>query len=521
MGATSRLLRPCMAAVQQAPDAVVLRAVGALTSKPYAFTSRSWELKSTSSVDVLDGVGSNIRVDTRGTEVMRILPRLNEDVNEEWISDKSRFSYDGLKTQRLNQPMVRDKDNNFVPIGWDKARILMKNVVLKLDRHNAERKYVAHAVLGPYVDMEAAIQLRAQFLWHFPNVVFTLQEQPSFAVSDFRHNFKLNTGLAGMEQADVILLVGCNPRKEAPLLNTRLRKAVLHHGARVASVGCYANLTYAQEHLGITPATLKQLADGTHPFCDVLKSAQNPVIIVSNKALQRADGESIFAASQKIASSCGMIRDDWDGFNVLHQGANTVGLMEIGFDTRDSAAYKNDGKQLWQDSKLLFLMGADDVDGMEVADDAFVVYQGHHGDRGAAVANLVLPGPAYTEKSATYVNTEGRVQGSKRAFFPPGHARDDAETLAALFGEDWQPEAAANAGMELLAPGALNAMTAPRLLPTDRIPIKGAPDVHLEFLEAPLGAPIDNFYMTDPITRASAVMAKATRLSKVNNFDVV
>jgi len=524
MGGGSKLGASAMALLpshHNSTASFLIRAVGALTSKPYAFTSRSWELKSTEAIDVMDGVGSNIRIDTRGAEIMRILPRLNEQVNEEWISDKARFSYDGLKTQRLNTPMVRDKEGVLVPIGWDKARILMKNIVLKLDRQYKNEGYEAHAILGPYVDLTAAMKIRSQFLSHFSNAVFTLQEQPSFPISDFRHHYKFNSTLAGIESADLVLLIGCDPRKEAPLVNTRLRKGVLHTGTQVALVGCYANLTYPVEHLGVTTETLEKIALGQHPFCEKLKAAKKPAIIMSNRAIQRQDGQAIFAAANMIAQKYNVIQDKWDGFNILHQGANTVGLLDIGFEDRFASlrATKCDSTHPWKNAKVIYMLEADDVDGTQFSSDSFVIYQGHHGDRGAALANLVLPGASYAEKSGTYINMEGRVQKSEVALFPPGQAKLDEVVLRSLFGEDWQPDALADPDESLLSPALANVT---ETMPSDRVIKEDVSPAALQFQGAPLGPPVDNYYMTDPISRSSVTMAKCTRLgNKPSNFDVV
>eukprot|EP00171_Calliarthron_tuberculosum_P016591 IDg16591t1 len=309
------------------------RALGALTSKPYAFKVRSWELKSTESIDIFDGVGSNIRIDTRGSEIMRVLPRLNEHVNEEWISDKSRFSYDGLKRQRLSTPMVRTPDGALLPVSWDRARSVLRNALLNLEQ-DAAPGFETHAVIGPYVDVAAARELRAQFYRWFPAGQIHVQEQARGIPTDFRHAYMLNATLPQLETADVALLVGADPRKEAPLLNTRLRKAALHRGLDIASVGCAADLTYPVEHLGSTLDTLRAVADGTHPFAERLAAAQRPVVLVSNRALQRADGPAIFRLVERVVSSAGAVDDGWDALCVLHGGANTVGNLDLGFEDK-------------------------------------------------------------------------------------------------------------------------------------------------------------------------------------------
>jgi NADH-quinone oxidoreductase subunit G len=500
--------------------AFAIRAVGALTSKPYAFQTRSWELKSTESIDVFDGVGSNIRIDTRGSEIMRILPRLNEDVNEEWISDKSRFSYDGLKRQRLSTPMARDRDGTLVPVSWDRARSVLHNSLLELERENPNG-YEAHAVLGPYVDISAALALRAQFYRWFPRGQVHVQEQAAGIPTDFRHSYMFNPRIAALEGADAVLLIGTDPRKEAPLLNSRIRKAVIYGRIPVASVGCVADLTYPVQHIGNTPNALRELADGSHPFAATLAAAERPVIIVGNRALQRHDGSAIFRLVEDIARTSGAVSEDWDGLGVLHDAANTVGLLDIGFED------KNSDKTLlangsWNQTKFLFLLGADDMDNLDLPDDAVVVYQGHHGDRGASRATLVLPGAAYTEKNATYVNMEGRVQRTKLAFFPPGQARCDDDILENLLGADLLLQAELDSRpaptAELLAPHLLlenEIQSADRVFGVDTVFIDGAtPDL----LSTPFQPPVENFYMTDPITRSSKTMAKCTRVRQIQNF---
>lgn len=496
-----------------------LRAVGALTSKPYAFKVRSWELKSTESIDVFDGVGSNIRIDTRGSEIMRVLPRLNEHVNEEWISDKSRFSYDGLKRQRLSTPMVRTSDGALLPVSWDRARTALCNALINIEM-DATPGFETHAVIGPYVDVSAAAELRAQFYRWFPSGQIHVQEQAKSVPTDFRYSYLCNATLAQLETADVALLVGADPRKEAPLLNTRLRKAVLHHGLEVASVGCAADLTYPVNHLGSTLDSLRAIADGAHPFAARLAGAERPVVLVSNRALQRADGPAIMRLVERVVAGAGGAEPHWDALCVLHSGANTVGCLDLGFDDKYAGLRALDAGS-WSRTKFLYLLGADDIDNIDVPSDCFVVYQGHHGDRGASIANIVLPGAAYTEKNALYVNTEGRVQPSSLAFFPPGLAQDDASVLRNILGHDEQLEDAVSA-----LPAPPPTMLSPHLAyensvqRSDRVlgDASVLPDGEAHTLPTPLQAPVDNFYMTDPITRSSKTMAKCTKVRKTHNF---
>eukprot|EP00168_Porphyra_purpurea_P016381 TRINITY_DN5282_c0_g1_i1.p1 TRINITY_DN5282_c0_g1~~TRINITY_DN5282_c0_g1_i1.p1 ORF type:complete len:490 (-),score=162.01 TRINITY_DN5282_c0_g1_i1:250-1650(-) len=381
----------------------------------------------------MDGVGSNITVYTRGSEVMRILPRLNEEVNEEWISDKARFSYDGLKRQRLNSPMVRLPDGTLEAVSWDKARSVLRNKLLALDRAatTTGAGYEAHAIVGPTADTESMAELRHQFLRWFPAGQLHVAGAAGALNTDFRAEYVMNSGLAGLETADAVLLIGVNPRKEAPLLNVRLRKAVTYGRMTVASIGCATDLTYPVAQLGHSAATLRAVAQGTHPWCKTLAAARRPAVVVGNTLLARSDGPALLAMARDVARHAGAINPDggWDGWNVLHGGANTVGALDLGMDAAVGPPAD------WSATKVLFLLAADGVEGLHtLPDDCLVVYQGHHGDAGAAAADVVLPGAAYTEKSGAYVNTEGRVQTGKAALFPPGAARADVDVLRGLLG---------------------------------------------------------------------------------------
>lgn len=500
-------------------DGIPIQAVGALTSKPYAFKTRSWELRSTESIDIFDGVGSNIRIDTRGSEIMRVLPRLNEHINEEWISDKSRFSYDGLKRQRLNSPMIRDPEGNLIPVQWDRVRTVLRNTLATLQSKYPDG-FESHAVIGPYVDVDAAAELRNQFYRWFPTGQIHVQEKARSIPTDFRHTYVHNLAIPELEEVDVALLVGADPRKEAPLLNARLRKAALYNGLRVGLVGSSTNLTYPVDHLGNTVETLMSIADGSHPFSEALSSAQRPAVIVSNRALQRVDGDAVFKLVEDVVRKCDVVKEDWDGLCVLHQGANTVGNLDLGFDDKYAGLRAIDGGS-WSSTRVLYLLGADDIDNIDVPEDCVVIYQGHHGDRGAAIANIILPGAAYTEKDSSYVNTEGRVQASKLAFFPPGLAQDDARVVRDLIGTEESLQEVADQlsapPLEVLAPHLLKTnylQKTDRVLGTSSVLPFGA----LEVENTPFQPPVDNFYMTDPITRSSKTMAKCTRVRDLSNF---
>ncbi|KAL4222175.1 NADH dehydrogenase Fe-S protein subunit 1 ndufs1 [Mactra antiquata] len=399
--------------------------VGALTSKPYAFTTRPWETRKIESIDVMDALGSNIVVTMRTNEVMRILPRINEDINEEWISDATRFAYDGLKRQRLTTPFVKNDKGILEQADWESALI---KVAQKIVQTPGEK---IGAVAGGLVDAEALIALK-DYLNRLGSEALCTEEifPMDGAGTDLRSNYLLNTKIQGVEQADLILLVGTNPRFEAPLFNARIRKSWINNDLTVAMVGSQVDLTYDYEHLGDSASILNDIASGKHPFSKTLAAAKNPMVVVGSSALQRGDGTSIHKAVSTIAqnarvqSGCG---EDWKVLNVLHRVASQVAALDLGYKAGVDAIRENP-------PQILFLLGADEgaITKEDIPADCFVVYQGHHGDRGAAMADVILPGAAYTEKDATYVNTEGRAQQTRTAVTPPMLAREDWKIIRAL-----------------------------------------------------------------------------------------
>ncbi len=476
--------------------------VGALTSKPYAFVSRPWELKKTESVDVLDAVGAAIRVDSRQTEVLRVLPRLNEDVNEEWLADKSRYACDGLSRQRLDRPYVR-KDGKLQAANWDEAFAAIA------DKAKSTSGDKLAAIAGDLCDAESMFALK-QLMGALGSSNIDCRQDGAKLDAGSRASYIMNSTIAGLENADAVLLVGTNPRWEAPLVNTRLRKAWVQGNARIAVVGPQVDLTYPSEYLGAGPDTLRQIVDGSHDFANVLKDAERPAVIVGMGALTRDDGAAVLAAAAKLVESCNLIRDDWNGFNVLHTAAARVGGLDLGFvpgeGGRDTAAII-DGAQAG-DIDMVYLLGADEVD-MSKLGDAFVVYQGHHGDAGAHRADVILPGAAYTEKNGTYVNTEGRVQIARQAVQPPGDAREDWAIIRAL-------SDAVGGGLDYVTLGDVRAAMVAASPVFDRVDEvvsaawEGA-GTDGQMGDASFESPIANYYMTDPISRASETMAECTR----------
>ncbi len=475
--------------------------VGALTSKPYAFTARPWELRKTNSVDVMDAVGSNIRVDTRGREVMRVLPRLHEDVNEEWIADKTRHACDGLGRQRIDRPYIR-RDGKLVPATWEEAFGAIAAKAKGMSGDNMA------AIAGDLCDAESMFALK-QMMNGLGSRNLDCRQDGAKLDTTTRAAYIFNSGIAGIEAADAVLLVGTNPRWEAPLINARLRKRFLASGLKVAAIGAQADLSYPVEYLGAGTETLKDVAEGRSSFAQVLKDAKHPMIIVGMGALARADGAAVLATARKIADGCGMVSGDWNGFNVLHTAAARVGGMDLGFLPGDGGRDLDgilDGAGKGE-IELVYLLGADEID-MDRLGKAFVVYQGHHGDAGAHRADVVLPGAAYTEKNGTYVNTEGRVQLGRLAGFPPGDAREDWTILRALSAQLGDALPFDNLGelrhklieacpvfaaIDEVQPGSWKAFGS-----------EGDMDA------APFVSPVGNYYMTDPISRASDTMAKCT-----------
>lgn len=399
--------------------------VGALTSRPYAFQARPWELRKTETIDVHDALGCNIRVDARGGEVMRILPRLHEDINEEWIDDRTRFACDGLKRQRLDRPYVRDGGSGRLRAAtWDEALNL---VSAKLREAGANR---TAALVGPLCDVESMVALKDMMNSIGCRNIECRTDGTVYDVSA-RSAYIFNTGIAGIERADAILLVGTNPRHEAALLNARILKTWRNSRVRVGLVGAAADLNYPYTHIGTDASALQDILNGRGDFAAVLKGAKNPVIIVGQGALKRADGTAVQKLCRDIAVQYNMVRepdaespDGWNGYNMLHTAAARVGAIDIGL----TCSALN-----LPDRQVVYLMGVDDPEALSrISDDAFVIYQGHHGDIGAHRADVILPGAAYTEKDGLYVNTEGRVQFAKQAVWPVGEAREDWKILRAL-----------------------------------------------------------------------------------------
>ncbi len=461
--------------------------VGALTSKPYSFTARPWELSHTETIDVLDAVGSAIRVDSRGQKVMRILPRLNEDINEEWISDKARFSYDGLATQRLDKPYVR-KDGKLKPVVFKEAFACIKENILG--------KKIS-AIIGDFADCESIFLLKEFIQTLGENSISCCQRGEVFSTAS-RSNYIFNTTIAGVEEADFCLLIGTNPRLEAPIINARIRKVCLVNNLLVVNIGREANFTYPVVQLGDDPAILQSILDGKHEICAKMNNSSKPMLILGIDALCIKEGEALLSIAWQIAKKYKMWDGSWNGFNVLHQHASTVGALDFGL-----------SNPVDFDSEVIYLLGADEINFDKITDKQFVIYQGHHGDRGAHHADVVLPGAAYTEKDATYVNTEGRVQHAYRAIHAPGEAYDDWQIIRDLANFIGCNFAYSNIDKvrNKLAHISPSFGKVGVIVPDEKRDIKISESKNLG---KKIFSQKKNFYMTDPISRASKIMAQCT-----------
>lgn len=406
-------------------NVVDLCPVGALTSKPYAFHARPWELKNTESVDVLDAVGSNIRVDSRGVQVMRIQPRTNDDVNEEWISDKTRHAHDGLRFQRLTTPLVKRGDR-FEPATWEDALAAIAEGLKQTGAKGDEIK----AVAGHLADTESLVALK-DFVNRLGSDNLAIDQAngdkaPVHGV-DIRSNYLFNSTIPGIEEADAILLVGTNPRHEAAVLNSRIRKSWLHTGLEVGFIGERADTTYGYDYIGADAKALANFVAGKGPFVEKFKAAKKPLIIVGSAVNEHADGAAVYNAIAKYVeqNKSTFLTPEWNGLSILQRIASRPAAYEIGFVPSKKAAATT--------PKFIYLLNADEVDPKSIPKDAFVIYQGHHGDLGAQLADVCLPGAAYTEKSTIWVNTEGRAQLGRAAVPPPGASREDWKIIRYVY----------------------------------------------------------------------------------------
>ena len=480
-------------------NVVDLCPVGALTSKPAAFHARPWEYVKTESVDVMDALGSAIRVDSRGREVVRILPRVNEAINEEWISDKTRYVVDGLKSQRLDRAYVR-ADGKLTTASWSQT---FAAIAAKVKAAPPNR---IGAIVGDLATVEEMFALK-DLIGKLGSPNIDCRQDGSKLNPKFgRASYLFNSTIAGVDQADAIFVIGSNPRREAPVLNARIRKRWLKGGVQMGLIGEEADLTYHYSHLGAGPQTLAEVAEKP------AAGATKPMFVIGAAAFARPDGTAVLASLAKAALAAGVVKDGWNGFNVLQSAASRVGGLDLGLVPGDGGL---DAFAMAKSGALdvLFNLGADEI---EVQPGAFVVYIGTHGDQGAHRADVILPGAAYTEKTGIYVNTEGRPQFAERAVFPPGDAREDWSILRAL-SEPLGVRLSYDSLTQLrtaLAAAHPDLVRFDAVVAADPAALVGLSAVVGSVDKAPFGASVKDFYFTNPIARASRVMAECSALAQ-------
>ncbi|CAG9326862.1 unnamed protein product [Blepharisma stoltei] len=488
-------------------NVVDLCPVGALTNAPYAFTARPWELRSVPTFDVEDGIMPAIEINSRRQEIMRILPRVHEEINEEWVHDRSRHAYDGLKRQRINACLKKNPDGSYKDIYWQEAFEILAS---KINEVSGEEIL---GIIGEHMDLESVTAFR-DLLYslgceNIETVSNTIKISP-----DFRSNYLMNSKITGIEESDLILIVGANMKIESPVLNARIKKAIRENDASVALIGTPDYLSYDYLHLGNSLDILHDIINKKHPFSKTLEKSKFPMIIVSSLLLQRNDGEAINALIYELAQKFKMIQpeNNWNGYNVLHFNVGPISTLEVGITTDIETKVK---------PKFVYLLGADNYNRDKIPDDAFAVYQGTHGDEGAYRANLILPGAAYTEKNASYVNTDGRVLLGRISSTKFGDSREDWEIIRALsesLGKALPYDTLQEIRYRI-------AELAPHLIKYDYIepynlgwttkPRNGKIDLNW------VNDTVDNFYMTDSISRASPTMARCSEFlnpEKNTNF---
>jgi len=471
--------------------------VGALTSKPYAFEARPWDLKKTETIDVMDAVGSNIRVDTYGWEVKRILPRVNEDINEEWISDKTRYACDGLLKQRLDTPYVRE-DGRLQKTSWDKA---LKFLVKKIKSFSPSE---TAGLVGDLSDLEMIYSFKSFFERCLGSNNIECRQERIYVNPQERMNYIFNSSINGIEKSDFILLVGTNPRLEATILNARVRKAYLRNKVEIYSIGNPGDLTYPYKNIGNSTKVIEEIISGSHHISEKIKKSKRPMIIIGESALNERIGEYVFETFKNFLFKNSFINKDWNALNILNQHASRVGAIDLGFYSINEKENFSFFDKLDNDEfKFLYLLGADNISFKKK--NKFIVYQGSHGDKGAEIADIILPGATYTEKDGQFINLEGRLQNAYKASYPPGEAREDWQVfkdLANMIGK----------------PLEFNNINNLRAIIKKYIDFKSREEIKKNYKpdyveENIIIKPID-YYFTNPIGRSSKTMSECRQVAK-------
>ena len=471
--------------------------VGALTSKPYAFEARPWELKKTETIDVMDAVGSNIRVDTYGWEVKRVLPRVNEDINEEWISDKTRYACDGLLKQRLDVPYFRE-NGKLQKISWREVHKIL------ISKFNSFSPNEMAGMVGGLADLEMIYSFKSFFEKCLNSKNLECREDRIYINNNERMNYIFNTSIKGIEESDLILLVGTNPRLEATILNTRIRKAYVKNKVKIYSIGNPGDLTYPYQNIGSSTSIIEEIALSRHEISTKIKKSKKPMIIIGESALYGKTGQYVFESLKNFLLNNNFIRKDWNSLNVLTQQASRVGAIDLDFHSiNEKENFSFFDKLKNNEFKFLYLLGVDDINFNK--DDKFIVYQGSHGDKGAEIADIILPGAAYTEKNGLFVNLEGKLQNSYKASYPPGESREDWIIFKDLANTMKRPLGFNN--VKSLRESINKYIK-------EKINKKIENKKSFNFVEDSIAIKPIDYYYTNPIARSSKVMNECRRISK-------
>ena len=397
--------------------------VGALTSKPYVFEARPWELKKTESIDVMDAVGSNIRIDTYGWEVKRILPLINEDINEEWISDKTRYACDGLLNQRLDTPYIK-YNRKFEKASWSEVFKIIKSRI-----ENTPKNKIGGFV-GDLTNMETSYIFKEFFDRTIESNYYDFRTSDRFIDGSERENYIFNSSINGIEESDLIFLIGTNPRYEATILNARIRKSFVNNNTKIISLNDIDDLTYPYQSLDGQTQTLKDILENKHEISNVLKNSKKPIIILGESFFDLKSSQNIFYLIKNYINNNFKFDEEWNPLNILSTDASTVGNIDLEVFNNKSGYNITLEKLQKNEFDLIFLIGQDNLNVNKK--NEFIIYQGSHGDKGAEVADIILPGAAYTEQTAHYTNLEGKIQKAYKASYPPGEAKEDWQIINEL-----------------------------------------------------------------------------------------
>jgi NADH-quinone oxidoreductase subunit G len=471
--------------------------VGALTSKPYAFEARPWELKKTETIDVMDAVGSNIRVDTYGWEVKRVLPRINEDINEEWISDKTRYACDGLLKQRLDTPYIRE-NGRLKKTSWETAT---KSLIKNLNLHKPNQ---IAGLVGDLADLEMMYSFKNFFKNNLGSENFECRSDRIYINPNERMNYIFNSTINGIEETDLILLVGTNPRLEATMLNARIRKAYLKNKTKIYSIGNPGELTYPYQIIDTQNTAVKKILEGTSSISEKIKNSKKPMIIIGESALHGNSGKYILESFKTFLKDNNFINKEWNSLNILNQRASRVGAIDLGiYLISENENFKFFDKMENNEFKFIYLLGEDNINFEKK--DKFIVYQGSHGDKGAEIADIILPGAAYTEKNGLFVNLEGKLQNAFKASYPPGDAKDDWLIFKDLANKMKKP-------FEYNNEVQLRKLIEKHIQSKINKPYETTNKINFEEKDI-LIKPID-YYYTNPIARSSKVMSECRQIKK-------